>query len=149
MRILAMALCAGVCTGLGLGLGAAQAQAQAQAQDGRLTVELNKVEPGEAGGCRAFFLFRNLSPVTLEGFEMSLAILDGQGVIDRLLTIDAAPLPVGRTTLKLFEIAGLGCDGISEILLHDIPTCTATGGAAFDCFDRLDLVSRASARLTK
>jgi len=119
------------------------------AQDGRLTVELNKLEPGETGGCRAFFLFRNLTDATLDGFEMSLAILDGAGVIDRLLTIDAAPLPVGRTTLKLFEIAEIGCDGISEILLHDIPTCTAAGGAEADCFGRLDLISRAPARLTQ
>jgi len=136
MRKLAMALCMGLVAGPGL------------AQDGWLTVELNKVEPGEAGGCRAFFLFRNLTGSTLDGFEMSLAILDGEGVIDRLLTIDAAPLPVGRTTLKLFEIADIGCDSISEILLHDIPTCTAAGAEA-ECFANLDLVSRAAARLTK
>ena len=35
---------------------------------------------------------------------MSLAIFDASGVIDRLLSIDAAPLPAARTTLKLFEI---------------------------------------------
>ncbi len=123
--------------------------APAFAADGQLTVELNKVEPGDTGGCRAFFLFRNLTATTLDAFEMSLAILDGQGVIDRLLTIDAAPLPVGRTTLKLFEIPEIACDDISEILLHDIPSCAAAGGAETDCFANLDLVSRASARLTK
>lgn len=132
-----MALCVGMAVIAGPAL----------AQDGRLTVELNKLEPGETGGCRAFFLFRNLTDVTMDEFEMSLAILDGAGVIDRLLTIDAAPLPVGRTTLKLFEIAEIGCDSISEILLHDIPVCTAAGGEGVDCFARLDLVSRAAARL--
>lgn len=76
----------------------------AHAQDAQLTVELNKFEASENGGCRAFFLFRNQSGKAFEGFEMSLAILDTQGVIDRLLNIDAAPLPVARTTLKLFEI---------------------------------------------
>jgi hypothetical protein len=138
MRILAIALSVGLAAMAGPAL----------AQDGKLTVELNKLEPGETGGCRAFFLFRNFTDATLDGFEMSLAILDGSGVIDRLLTIDAAPLPVGRTTLKLFEIAEIGCDGISEILLHDSPSCTS-GGAEMDCFGRLDLVSRASARLTQ
>ncbi|TYB84449.1 hypothetical protein FQ320_22050 [Oceaniovalibus sp. ACAM 378] len=118
------------------------------AQDGRLTVELNKVEPGDTGGCRAFFLFRNRTAQTLDGFEMSLAILNASGVIDQLLTIDAAPLPAGRTTLKLFEIPGASCDGISEILLHDIATCQA-GGEDADCFAMVDLVSRADIGLTK
>ena len=78
----------------------ALAPVASMAQTGKLSVDLNKFEPAEGGGCRAFFLFRNQTGLTFEGFEMSLAILDGAGVIDRLLTIDAAPIPVGRTTLK-------------------------------------------------
>ncbi|CAN0590510.1 unnamed protein product, partial [Ectocarpus sp. 12 AP-2014] len=84
------------------------ALAQSTAPDtpvgGDMTVELNKFEDIETGGCRAFFLFRNETGQSFDGFEMSLAILDGDGVIDRLLAIDAAPLPIARTTLKLFEI---------------------------------------------
>ena len=63
----------------------------ASAQSGALSVELNKFEPGEPNGCQAYFLFRNETGKSFEGFEMSLAILDGNGVIDRLLSIDAAP----------------------------------------------------------
>ena len=59
----------------------------------RLTVELNKTEEIESGGCRAFFLFKNETGNSFSGFEMSLAVLDGDGVIDRLLSIDAAPCP--------------------------------------------------------
>ena len=121
----------------------------AHAQEGSLTVELNKFEPGEGGGCRAFFLFRNDSGKAFEGFEMSLAILDGEGVIDRLLNIDAAPLPVARTTLKLFEIPEIGCDNISEILLHAIDTCKPQNEENTDCFPLVSLVSRTSAPLVK
>ncbi len=121
----------------------------AQADDGRLTVELNKFEPGEDGGCRAFFLFRNHTGQNFEGFEMSLAILDRAGVIDRLLTIDAAPLPTARTTLKLFEIPQIGCDDIAEVLLHELPLCKPQNAAEMDCFAVLDLVSRTSAGLVK
>ena len=123
--------------------------AAAQAQGNMLTVELNKFEPAETGGCRAFFLFRNQSGKAFEGFEMSLAILDGQGVIDRLLNIDAAPLPVARTTLKLFEIPEIGCDNISEILLHAIDTCKPQNEDNTDCFPMVSLVSRTSAPLVK
>lgn len=121
----------------------------AAADSGALLVELNKTEEIDSGGCRAFFLFRNQTGKSFEGFEMSLAILDGQGVIDRLLSIDAAPLPVQRTTLKLFEIPEISCANISEILLHDITSCQPQNEAQIDCFPILDLNSRAAAPLVK
>ncbi|MFQ5624766.1 MAG: hypothetical protein ACE5FS_15385 [Paracoccaceae bacterium] len=121
----------------------------AAAEDGRLTVELNKFEDGDGGSCRAFFLFRNRTDLTLEGFEMSLAVLDTNGVIDRLLTIDAAPLPAQRTTLKLFEIPEITCSGISEILLHEIAACKPQNADEIDCFSIIGLASKASAALVK
>ncbi len=121
----------------------------AAAENGKLTVELNKFEDGEAGGCRAFFLFRNQSGKAFEGFEMSLAILDSNGVIDRLLNIDAAPLPVARTTLKLFEIPEIACADVSEILLHAIDTCQPQNEENTDCFPLVALNSRTSAPLVK
>lgn len=121
----------------------------ATADSGDLTVELNKFEPGEAGGCQAFFLFRNEAGKSFEGFEMSLAILDSQGVIDRLLSIDAAPLPIERTTLKLFAIPEIACTDISEILLHDITTCKPQNEAELDCFAFLKLNSKTSTKLVK
>lgn len=120
-----------------------------QAETGQLRVELNKVEEIDNGGCRAFFLFRNQTGKSFDGFEMSLAILDGQGVIDRLLSIDASPLPVQRTTLKLFEIPEIACNNISEILLHDVTSCQPQNEDQMDCFPILDLGSKTSARLVK
>ena len=115
----------------------------------RLLVELNKFEEIESGGCRAFFLFRNQTDMSFAGFEMSLAILDTNGVIDRLLAIDAAPLPVSRTTLKLFEIPETSCAGISEILLHELTSCRPQNGEEMDCFPILDLNSKTTAALVK
>lgn len=136
------------CAAALLALGASAAAAQG----GRLGVELNKLEDGEAGACRAFFLFRNEAGVGLEGFEMSLAILDGGGVIDRLLTIDAAPVPAGRTTLRLFDIPETACAEVSQIILHDVPVCEAEGPEGAeppDCYAMMDLASRADAALVR
>ncbi|MEX0317066.1 MAG: hypothetical protein AB3N21_03900 [Ruegeria sp.] len=121
----------------------------ALAEDGKLSIELNKFEAADAGGCRAFFLFRNQTDNSFEQFEMSLAILDGNGVIDRLLSIDAAPLPVQRTVLKLFEIPEIGCGDISEILLHDLPACKPQNAEPMDCFPVLALSSKTPATLAK
>lgn len=119
------------------------------AQTGKLSVELNKFETGENDSCRAFFLFRNDTANSFEGFEMSLAILDQSGIIDQLLTIDAAPLPTARTTLKLFEIPKTECDNISEVLLHEIATCQPQNGENIDCFPLINLISKTSAGLVK
>ena len=119
------------------------------AQDSKLTVELNKFEDTDAGNCSAFFLFRNNTGNSFAEFEMSLAILDKSGVIDRLLTVDASPLPVARTTLKLFEIPDTKCAGISEILLHAIDACRPQNEEQMDCFAIINLVSRTSAELVK
>lgn len=121
----------------------------AMAETGPLLVELNKTEEIDGGGCRAFFLFRNQTGKSFAGFEMSLAILDAGGVIDRLLSVDAAPLPVQRTTLKLFEIPDIACGNISEILLHDITSCQPQNEEQMDCFPILNLESRAAAQLVK
>ncbi|PWJ16568.1 hypothetical protein [Jannaschia seohaensis] len=114
-----------------------------------ITVELNKLEAGEEGQCRAFFLFRNGDDRSFEAFEMSLALIDTDGVIDQLLTIDAAPLPVDRTTLKLFEFPGLACDALGEVLLHDMTACRPQNGEEIDCFPLLTLESRADVALVK
>ena len=121
----------------------------AMAETGPLLVELNKTEEIDGGGCRAFFLFRNQTGKSFAGFEMSLAILDAGGVIDRLLSVDAAPLPVQRTTLKLFEIPETSCSNISEILLHDVTSCQPQNEAQMDCFPILTLGSRATTKLVK
>jgi hypothetical protein len=121
----------------------------ASAQSGSLSVELNKFESGDTGGCQAYFLFRNDTGKSFEGFEMSLAILDSDGVIDRLLSIDAAPLPVQRTTLKLFAIPDIECANISEIVLHDMPACRPQNEDEVDCFDFLELGSKTNAQLVK
>jgi hypothetical protein len=107
-----------------------------RAETGPLLVELNKMEEKDGGGCRAFLLFR-------------LASLDGEGVIDRLLSVDASPLPVQRTTLKLFEVPEISCSNISEILLHDVTSCQPQNEAQMDCFPILTLGSRAAAQLVK
>lgn len=121
----------------------------AWAQSGTLSVELNKVEPGDPNGCQAYFLFRNDTGKSFEGFEMSLAILDSNGVIDSLLSIDAAPLPVQRTTLKLFAIPDIACSDISEIVLHDMPVCKPQNEENIDCFAFLELGSKTDAALVK
>ena len=133
--------------GLAIALIGPPVLAQTVVPAGKLTIEINKFEEIAGGGCRAFFLFQNATGKSFEGFEMSLAIFNADGVIDRLLSIDAAPLPVARTTLKLFEIPQIACASISEVLLHDVPVCKPQNEDNTDCYPMLELKSRTSAPL--
>lgn len=133
---------------LALGIAPAIAQEGGAGLEGPLVVELNKLEEGE-GACRAFFLFRNETGRSFEGFELSLALLDTSGVIDQLLTVDAAPLPVARTTLKLFEFPDVACGEIAELLLHEVGACRPQNSDELDCFTFMELGSRADAALVK
>ena len=132
-----LALCGGV------------AVAETTVPGGKLTVELNKFEDIAGGGCRTYFLFKNDTGASFEGFQMSLAIFDKDGVIDRLLSVDAAPLPVARTTLKLFEIPQIACANVSQILLHDVPVCKPQNAENTDCYPLMDLSSKTPAPLVK
>lgn len=116
---------------------------------GPLTVELNKLESGEGSGCRAYFLFRNQSGMSFEALEISLALLGTNGVIERLVTVDASPLPAARTTLKLFEFPETDCNGLSEILLHEIGSCKPQNRDEADCFELIELDSKAAVPLVK
>jgi hypothetical protein len=80
---------------------------------------------------------------------MSLAIFNKAGVIDRLLSIDAAPLPVARTMLKLFEVPQIACTDIGQVLLHDVPVCKPQNAEATDCYPLIALSSKTSAPLVK
>ncbi|WP_412553931.1 hypothetical protein [Shimia sp. MIT1388] len=115
---------------------------------GQLSVELNKLEAGEAT-CQAFFLFRNEAGISFEALELSFAILDTDGIINQLLTVDAAPIPVARTSLKLFEFPDITCPQIGELLLHDIPACTPQNAEPRDCYPIVTLSSRAAVPLIK
>jgi len=118
------------------------------ADNGKLVVELNKFE-GIESACRAFFLFRNGTRHSFSAFELSLAVLNGKGVIERLLTLEAAPIPAERTTLKLFEIPDTQCGQIGEIILHDIAKCDAPDSQSLQCYDMIELRSLANAPLVK
>lgn len=137
-----------VAVGLSIGL-SLPALAETPVAGGKLTIQLNKLQKIDGGGCQAYFLFRNHTGASFEGFQMSIAVLDKKGVIEKLLSINAAPLPVARTTLKLFDIPQIACTDIGQVLLHDIPVCKPQNGKQMNCFPLLKLESLATAQLVE
>jgi hypothetical protein len=100
--------------------GASWAQSE-EAANG-VTIELNKLEPnGEA--CRAYLVVKNAGAAAFESLKLDLVMFDRDGVVAKRLAVQAAPLPVGKTSLKVFDITGHDCTGIGSILLNDVLEC--------------------------
>ena len=115
---------------------------------GGIGLELNKLEPNE-GYCRAYFLFTNGDEMRYEDVKFDIAIFDKQGIVLKRLAISAGTLRTGKRTLKLFDIDGLACGDIGEVLVNDMLSCQAGGKPVADCIDLVTVSSRAEAKVVK
>ena len=113
-----------------------------------ISIELNKLEPLE-GSCRAYFVVRPAGTTEFKEFKMELLVFDTGGVIQKWLAIDAAPLRAGKTSVKLFDVAGVACDKIGSVLLNDVTACADASGDIAGCVERVTPSSKAKATFYK
>lgn len=134
--------------GLLMAFGMASGAMAQDASDKQVAVELNKLEPLE-NSCRAYLVFRNPTEAEYRAFKLELAVFDTDGVVQKLLAVDAAPLRAGRTTVKLFDFSGVTCERIDAVLLNHIPDCASQDGDLEGCIDKVAVSSKAGARFYK
>jgi len=125
---------------------AATAAGTEQSAADPIEIELNRLEPGK-DACRPYLVFRNRGDAALAAFTLELVLFDGvlfdgEGFIKQQFTLDAAPLPAGKTSVKLFEIPGVDCAAIGRILLNQVTACAGADGALPDCMARIQASSR-------
>lgn len=106
--------------------------AAATAQPAPVSVELNKLEQTGAD-CRSYMVVTNATDAALDALSLDLVVFDGEGVIDRRLAVDLGPVAAGRTRVKVFDMAGLGCDRVSRILVNDVLACAPGTLAGAEC----------------
>ncbi|WP_431285791.1 Tat pathway signal protein [Humitalea sp. 24SJ18S-53] len=122
-------------------------QAQAQPQ---LQVELNRLEPmaGAADGCRLWMVLANdatgAEPVAT--LRLDLVIFGADGQIARRAAVELGPVGAGRTTVRLFDLAGLACDRLGRLLVNDVLACRIGGQDQPGCADMLRPTSRVGVR---
>lgn len=113
-----------------------------------LRVELNKLEPTE-GDCRAYLLFENRTAVDFRSMKLDLVMFNAEGIINKRLAVEGGPLPPGKTSVKLFDIQGVGCDAVERVLLNGILACSDPEGERSGCLDMVETASRSSAGFFK
>ena len=102
------------------------------AVDGSIQVELNKLEPSN-GGCRAYLVLENGSLGAYEALKLDIVIFGTDGVVEKRLAVQVAPLPAGKTSLKVFDVGDLPCERIGRLLLNDVLECADSTGTFDDC----------------
>ena len=120
----------------------------AHGEDSRVGIELNKLEP-VSDACRAYLVFENRTETAFDPFKLDLVMFDSDGVIAKRVAVEAGPLPAGKTSVKLFDVNGLGCGGIRRVLLNSVMACGTPGESSADCTALVEPASRTEAAFIK
>jgi hypothetical protein len=127
-------------------LAVAAAQAQEPRSQGRVGLELNKLEQVD-DACRVYLVLRN-SAAAYDSFKLDIVLFDAGGVIARRVAVEAGPLPPGRPTVKLFDVQGLPCERIGSFLVNDVLECRPARDAA-DCLALIEASSRTDVEILR
>ena len=106
-----------------------------------LALELNALTPSETG-CRVTFLATNALGTELVRSAFEIALFGDGGGIERLVSLEFKAMPEGKTRVLQFDIAEVGCDKVSRILINDIVACEGEGLDPKVCYDALKTGSR-------
>lgn len=110
-----------------------------------LSVELNAQADAE-GGCLLTFVVSNTHPQPIDAAVFETVLFDAAGQVDRLTLFDFGTLPAGRPRVRQFQIGGMQCDNLGQVLINGASTCTVEGVASDAC-GTLELNSRTGTEL--
>jgi hypothetical protein len=100
------------------------AAAQAPAE-GRLAIDLNRLDT-EGAACRLTFVAENRLGA-LGALVLETVLFDRAGRVAALSLFDFGELPEGRRRVRQFDVAGLACADLAQVLVNGVATCTGEG----------------------
>ncbi|WP_116599090.1 hypothetical protein [Primorskyibacter marinus] len=108
---------------------------------GKLTIELNSVEP-EQDNCRMSFVILNGHDDDIKSAVFEAVLFDIDGRVDRLTLFDFGALPASRPRVRQFVVPQLACDQLARVLINGAQTCETDVARKDLCTKQLDLKSR-------
>lgn len=136
MRIITLLAAAGIAAMLTL-------PAAAQPVAGKLTLELNALAPTD-GACRMTLVATNGLGTAIDHAAFEMAFFGQDGVISQLASLDFKALPLDKTKVLQFDLAGLDCAGVTRVLVNDVTTCDGAGLDPAACLDKLATTTKTS-----
>ncbi|MEJ6392163.1 hypothetical protein V8J82_02785 [Gymnodinialimonas sp. 2305UL16-5] len=115
--------------------------AAAQGPTGNIIIELNRAVAIE-GACRLTFLAQNNMDQDIEQIVFETVLFTTEGAVDRLTLFDMGNLPAARPRVREFDMPGLACDGLGQVLINGVDACAGDDLDAATCEGALSPVSR-------
>jgi hypothetical protein len=118
------------------------------AETGRIAVELNDLQPGDKGGCRAVFVLKNDIGKALDKVTLRVVTFDGKGKANLFLSLDVGALPAGKTRVLRFDLGEkTECADVGRMVLDDVTACEGGDMSPPACLAAIALSSRAAVPL--
>ena len=125
---------------------ASGAAAQEAAAAKGLVVELNALA-GSQKGCLFTFVAENGLAQNISKVSFEFVIFNDKGTVERLALLDFRDLPAGKSKVRQFDVPGIKCETVKNLLINDAPVCEGEGLDKGRCMDGIVTRSKASAGL--
>ena len=122
------------------------AAAQEAAAAKGLDVELNALA-GSQKGCLFTFVAQNGFAQNVSKVSFEFVIFNDKGTVERLALLDFRDLPAGKSKVRQFDVPGIKCESVKNLLINDAPVCEGEGLEKGRCMDGIVTRSTATAGL--
>jgi hypothetical protein len=107
----------------------------------KLSLELNAVADQDSG-CRMTFVAMQTLGADISALVVEAVIFTPDGLVDRLALLDFQTLPQTRPRVRQFDLPGLSCDRIGQVLINAVGTCTGADLSPENCAAAMTVSSR-------
>lgn len=114
----------------------------AQAPTGKISLELNHVQPTQDGGCRLSIIATNGLERPMSQLGLEIVAFNKDGLVDQFLRLEFSRISAGKTKVLQFDLAGKACDSLSRLHINDVLNCVPASVTDVYCPDLLDLGNR-------
>lgn len=122
--------------------GAAAEEAAAKGLD----VELNALASSQKG-CLFTFVAANGFAQNISKVSFEFVIFNDKGTVERLALLDFRDLPAGKSKVRQFDVPGIKCEAVKNLLINDAPVCEGEGLDKASCMSGIATRSKAAAGL--
>lgn len=118
----------------------------AQDVSGKISLELNQLQPIDGGGCRLSIIATNGLERPMDQLTLEMVAFDKEGLVDQFLGLKFSRISAGKTKILQFALAGKACDSISRLHVNNVSNCVPASITDVYCPDLLDLSNRTPIR---
>lgn len=118
------------------------AAAQEAAKAKGLDIELNALAASQKG-CLFTFVAGNGFEQNVSKVSFEFVIFNDKGTVERLALLDFRDLPAGKSKVRQFDVPGIKCETVKNLLINDAPVCEGEGLDKGRCMDGIVTRSKA------